>query len=373
MKNLWRNLHLWVSVPFGIIISLICLSGALLVFEKEITESGCASAAQVKPQGQPLPLDAIISSAASSLPADAAISGVEISPDPKDAYRISLAGKGHKAAFADQYTGEITGKTERTAFFKTIRSLHGSLLCKRTAENGKIAWGPLIVGISTLLLLFALMTGIAVWWPKNREALRRSLTITGKHGMQRFWFSLHDAGGIYTVIILSAMCITGLTWSFEWFNRGFYTLLGASEQIEASKPNKGTAEEAAVDYSTWQKAYAQVAKENPDRRITVRDGSISVSLGTYGNPRAADTYKFDTSTGEITGINAYADSGRRTKISGWVGALHTGTWGGLFSKTLYFLAALMGASLPLTGYYIWLRRIAGRRIAGVRQAGTSNT
>ena len=90
MKNLWRNLHLWVSVPFGIIISLICLSGALLVFEKEITESGCASAAQVKPQGQPLPLDAIISSAASSLPADAAISGVEISPDPKDAYRISL-------------------------------------------------------------------------------------------------------------------------------------------------------------------------------------------------------------------------------------------------------------------------------------------
>ncbi len=99
------------------------------------------------------------------------------------------------------------------------------------------------------------------------------------------------------------------------------------------------------------KAYAQVAKRIPDRRITVRDGSISVSLGTYGNPRAADTYKFDTSTGKITGINAYADSGRRTKISGWVGALHTGTRGADSSARRYI------SSPPL-----WARRFRSQVI-----------
>lgn len=33
----FHKLHLWLSVPFGLIITLICFSGAMLVFEPEIT------------------------------------------------------------------------------------------------------------------------------------------------------------------------------------------------------------------------------------------------------------------------------------------------------------------------------------------------
>lgn len=39
MKKKFRQIHLWLSVPFGIIISILCLSGAALVFENEITEA----------------------------------------------------------------------------------------------------------------------------------------------------------------------------------------------------------------------------------------------------------------------------------------------------------------------------------------------
>lgn len=42
-------------------------------------------------------------------------------------------------------------------------------------------------------------------------------------------------------------------------------------------------------------------------------------------------------------------------------AIHMGTWGGLFSRILTCLAALIGGILPLTGYYIWLRRIGKKR------------
>ena len=36
--------------------------------------------------------------------------------------------------------------------------------------------------------------------------------------------------------------------------------------------------------------------------------------------------------------------------------------GGLFSRILTCIAALIGGILPLTGYYIWLRRVyQGRR------------
>ena len=35
--KIFRKIHLWLSVPFGVIITLICFSGAMLVFEPEIT------------------------------------------------------------------------------------------------------------------------------------------------------------------------------------------------------------------------------------------------------------------------------------------------------------------------------------------------
>ena len=39
MKKLFRDIHLWLSLPLGILISIICLSGAALVFEQDITQA----------------------------------------------------------------------------------------------------------------------------------------------------------------------------------------------------------------------------------------------------------------------------------------------------------------------------------------------
>lgn len=33
MKKIFRQIHLWLSVPFGLIITLICFSGAMLVLK----------------------------------------------------------------------------------------------------------------------------------------------------------------------------------------------------------------------------------------------------------------------------------------------------------------------------------------------------
>ena len=38
MKKIFEKIHLWLSVPFGLIITLICFSGAMLVFEDEVNE-----------------------------------------------------------------------------------------------------------------------------------------------------------------------------------------------------------------------------------------------------------------------------------------------------------------------------------------------
>ncbi len=49
------------------------------------------------------------------------------------------------------------------------------------------------------------------------------------------------------------------------------------------------------------------------------------------------------------------------EIRSLIRSIHMGTWGGLFSRILTCLAALIGGILPLTGYYIWLKRVGKKR------------
>ncbi|MBQ5829709.1 MAG: PepSY domain-containing protein, partial [Alistipes sp.] len=36
--------------------------------------------------------------------------------------------------------------------------------------------------------------------------------------------------------------------------------------------------------------------------------------------------------------------------------VHVGNWGGMLTRIFWFLAAMLGATLPLTGYYLWIKR-----------------
>ena len=63
----------------------------------------------------------------------------------------------------------------------------------------------------------------------------------------------------------------------------------------------------------------------------------------------------------MTEYKAYREVKRDKKLRGWIYSIHTGTWGGLFTRICYVLAALFGASLPLTGYYIFYQRKWGKK------------
>ena len=82
MKRLLRKIHLWLSVPFGVIITLVCLSGALMVYEKEITECCMPDLYKVKEvKASPLPLDSLMRMAEANLPDSVEITGVTVSPN----------------------------------------------------------------------------------------------------------------------------------------------------------------------------------------------------------------------------------------------------------------------------------------------------
>ena len=394
MKKFLSKLHLWVSVPFGLVITITCFTGAMLVFESEITALCSGGASSVEPKGSPMPVWQIIERVEPYLDSGVEVTGVVIPFAADDAYKVNLSKPRRAALYVNQYTGEVQGEYRRPPFFDVMRRLHRWLMDSNPG-NGAIFWGKVIVGASTLAFVVIILTGVVIWWPRNRKMLRNRLKIVVSKGKNRFWYDLHVAGGFYALLFLLAMALTGLTWSYGWYNKAFYSMfsnvkartdvvqpVGEQYEVGAATPLSSSVGGGAVDavssataqvdavsgatghaarenspYYGWQAAVDNVLGNDSFNTITVSAGSISVALGGLGNQRAFDRYKFDEATGEILSADYYRSSSQRSKAVGWVRTLHVGTWGGLFSKLLYFFAALLGASLPLTGYYLWIKRL----------------
>lgn len=397
MKKIFRKIHLWLSVPFGLIITLVCFSGAMLVFENEVNEWFRRDLYYVETvKESPLSMDKLLEKVATTLPDSVSVTGVSISSDPGRAYQVSLSKPRRASLYVDQYTGEVKGKSERSGFFMFMFRMHRWLLDSMNPGNEGIFWGKMIVGVSTLLLVFVLISGIVIWWPRTRKALKNSLKITATKGWRRFWYDLHVAGGMYALIFLLAMALTGLTWSFPWYRTAFYKVFGVEVQQRAAQGHEQKSDAQKRDtklaahrekkregndvrkgersrrpennhsdmYSVtspfvyWQEIYDKLRHQNPEyKQISISSGTASVSFNRFGNQRASDRYSFNTDNGEFTETSLYQHQDKSGKIRGWIYSVHVGNWGGMFTRILTFIAALLGAALPLTGYYLWIKRL----------------
>ena len=377
VRKLFKKLHLWLSLPFGLIIMTTCLTGALLVFEKEITALVQHESVAYVPNQEPLPLSVLLERVAEKTPDSVEITSITIPTSPHRAYNVGLSKPRRAGVLIDPYTGKIIGPSGRLPFFTTVRELHRWLLDSMKPDSEGIFWGRVIVGTSTLLFVFILLTGLFLWWPKKLKGIGKRLKISLGHGRRRLFTDLHTVGGVYVFVLLLAMAMTGLTWSFEWYRTGFYKVFGA-EMAEAGKGDKGPKKDKRKDapreegagqaklpasHIYWEEvvSYVREVSEADYTEITVKDGEVEVPLAGLGNTRATDSFRFDKQTGQVTEYKAYREAKRDKKLRGWIYSVHTGAWGGLFTRICYVLAALFGASLPLTGYYIFYQRKWGKK------------
>lgn len=363
MRKFFKQAHIWFSLPLGIVISIICFTGAVLIFEKEITEAVQRDYYRVEPtSATTLPIEELLSKIEPTLEDGRRITGVTVYDDPERSYKVGINTPKHAAIYINQYTGEVLGEPGRLEFFKVIFRLHRWLMDERPENDNDIYWGKVIVGTSTLLMIIAILSGAVVWIPKNLKALKHRTTITLRKGWHRFWYDLHVAGGIYAALLLLAMALTGLTWSFEWYGKRFYSLFGVETTTNNHNHASPKNREAKGDkYLHWQSAADDVRELCGDfKEMTISRGAVSVKHDGWGNQRASDKYSFDNRTGEITETALYADSTHDRKVRGWVYSIHVGNWGGITTRVMWFMAAMLGATLPLTGYYLWLRRIINK-------------
>ncbi|WP_288848356.1 PepSY-associated TM helix domain-containing protein [uncultured Alistipes sp.] len=389
MKKIFAKIHLWLSLPLGIVLTVVCLSGAVLVFEGEITRALHPELYRVAAPADARPLrpSQLAGRIGGQMPDSLHLVSLQLSARSDEPCMAAFRETGRKQLSVDPYTGNVNGWTESPAFFGTVRKLHRWLL-DPPPSKGEKSVGKAIVGVSTLALVLILVSGLILWIPRSRKALRNRLKVSYSDGRRRFWHDSHVTLGFYATLLLLVMALTGLTWSFGWYRTAAYALFGGPQQTVAAqeKPSRkadsgnrherersgertagreqgkrqAETEARPFDYAVWDEVLEQLTAHcTAYKTITLTQTEAQVAR--QSAMRRIDRATFDPRSGRLAEITRYEETPRQQRLRGWFYAFHTGTWGGIWTKILYFLAALIGASLPLTGYWLWWKRLSNKK------------
>ena len=389
MKKIFAKIHLWLSLPLGIVLTVVCLSGAVLVFEGEITRALHPELYRVAAPADARPLrpSQLAGRIGAQMPDSLHLVSLQLSARSDEPCMAAFRETGRKQLSVDPYTGRVNGWAESPAFFGTVRKLHRWLL-DPPLSKGEKSVGKAIVGVSTLALVLILVSGLILWIPRSRKALRNRLKVSYSDGRRRFWHDSHVTLGFYATLLLLVMALTGLTWSFGWYRTAAYALFGGPQQTTvaqespARKTDSGSRHERGrsgertagreqgerqaetemrpFDYTVWDAVLGELTAHcTAYKTITLTQTEAQVAR--QSAMRRIDRATFDPRSGRLAEITRYEETPRQQRLRGWFYAFHTGTWGGIWTKILYFLAALIGASLPLTGYWLWWRRCMNKR------------
>ena len=381
MKVFFRRIHLYLSFAAGLVILICCLTGAILVFEKDLQMALNKDRYYVEAAGTKLSADSLVSKVKQSFPGakvngiklyEAADRSAEVSvvfPPKKDGKAKAESPKpkqgGKEAApqrqpgytlFVNPYTGQILEKYSysETGFY-TVFALHRWLL------GGNDSIGKLLVGISTFIFLFILITGIILWWPKTKKILKQRLKIKTDASWKRINHDMHLVFGFYSAIFLFIFAFTGLAWSFQWFNDGIYKVTGSPIKPPAPPKSNYIADVKRISIDKALAAAQTVYPSAEFYNISLpKDSAEAINITTLGHnaahESATDAVYVDQYSGAVLGKLAFAERSLGAQVRSTFKPVHTGSLWGTPSKIIAFIACLLGVTFPITGTIMWYNR-----------------
>lgn len=356
-----------MGLAAGIVIMITCLTGAILVFEKELQHLFSKERYYTKGAGNRLSADSLISNVRTSIPG-AKVGSVRIYNNPERTAEVVFTPKAEKrknagkakpearrlVAYTDPYTGAIKEVYEhKKSFFYFVMDLHRWMLGGDT--------GKFIVGVCTIIFLFIIITGIVLWWPRNRAILKQRLKIKSDAGFKRLNHDYHVVFGFYSAIFLFFFAFTGLAWSFEWFNKAIYTVSGSKIVKQETPKNQTITDSASSRVEDIFQVVMQADQQSAYYNLTLPKDSLETYTVTTmpanaAHESATDTYYIDANTKTITKKIAFGDRNKGQRVRSAFKPIHVASIGGLPTKIIGLITCLLGTFFPLSGIIMWINR-----------------
>ena len=376
-KKTLFQLHWFFGITAGLVLALMGITGATVSFQDELLNLLNPSVLKVEKldSGTLAPAELVRRVEATE---GKQVSMLWVGVDSDSAARIFFTPppgeRRGQLRYVDPYTGTYQGDASGQGFFDLMLQLHRFLAMGQTGRQ--------ITGACTLMLIFFCLSGLYLRWPRQALNWRAWLTLDWAKKGRSFNWDLHSVAGTWCMIFYLLAALTGLSWSYEWYNKGLQKLFSDSPNSQQRKGGRGQPGPAApapvADYDAiWatiqQAAGPQLSLYNV-RMPPVAGQPATVFYLRSDSPheRAFNQIVLDPVTGVIKQHQRYADKSYKAQLLTSIYALHVGSYWGLPGRILVTIASLSMPLFFITGWLLYLdRRRKKRQIKQARQGLSS--
>lgn len=372
LKKTLFQLHWLFGISAGLVLALMGITGATVSFQDEILHALNPSVLQVEklPAGVLPPAELVEKVQAAE---GKTVSMLWVETDSGNAARVFFTPppgeRRGQMRYFDPYTGQFMGDATGQDFFGLMLQLHRFLAMGDTGRQ--------ITGACTLMLIFFCLSGLYLRWPRQVASWRAWLTLDWAKKGRSFNWDLHAVAGTWCLLFYLLAALTGLSWSYEWYNKGLNQLLADSPQGQRMKGGRGappTGPAPTADYNAmWLGIYSTAGKDLSAYNIRMpavagQPATVFYLLKDSPHDRALNQITLDPNTGVVSRHDRYHDKSLKAQLLTSLYALHVGSYFGIVGRILMTLASLTMPLFFITGWLLYLdRRRKKRQIKNARQ------
>jgi len=337
----FRGFLMWVHLVLGltgaVIVAIVAVTGAYITFQQPLTR-----------WLNPIPVVAVPSA---SLDAEAIAQGVQEQFAPRRVASISI-GEGNLATvvrlqdrttvFVDPANSTIIGS--RPARFASLENL--TAVMRRLHTN--LVLGPrgkFIVTLATAEALLLVLTGTWLWWRKKHWQFR-----AWRGSAFRISWDLHNASGIWFLIPVLSMVVTGLLISIP---SPIYRVAGVAPAPWLNPPSSANSDSQDPVSLARALAVADSVLAGGVRGVTIP----FAPAGSFAVRKANETVFVDQFTGAVIEVRPDRQLTAGDDAYQAIEHLHTGELFGVAGRAIMTLGTLMLALMTITGLVLGWKRL----------------
>lgn len=342
MRRAIFQLHLWTGLLIGLYLCVVSVTGAALVFRVDLQRalSPHLFVAGAGPLADPV---AVMDSVSRAYPQHS-LSGVEAPTTRRPVYLAYVTrGSEFVTVLIDPISARVLGELPEHAAVRALQDLHFNLMAGRT--------GRLVNGAGAFAILILCASGLVIWWPSRRVALR-----------------LHRVIGVWSATFIALSAITGLAFVFP---AGFRALVQRASAVTVTRPPESAVPADSPLRPSWPtmiERARQYVPGQPVARVVLPFGERGAFLVQFADhsPTPAGSALTAIYLDQYSGDRLAATAASRTwgdAVMASMTPLHVGGLGGRAGRWAWFLFGLAPAVLFMTGSIAWWQRVVRPRLS----------
>ncbi len=364
-RQLWLNLHRYFGLIGGLALSLIGLSGSVLVVdhwldERLNPEQLLIAEPLAKMARHAVPLSEIVTATQQVFPGTALQISVRAPRHANGLYRVLVYTRSEtgrrviKELSIDPLSGEVVSTRLWGAYLMSwLYNFHHTLLL---AEPGEY-----LVALLGLGLVFVCLSGLYLCWPRNTRAWREQFKVSWGASRLRLWRDLHCSGGGIVSGFCTLLAITGiyllfpavLTVPIQWL-----TDTPRPAAVLTSVDRGGLPFDVDEVVASALRLYPQ-ARFKRLRIPSASNGVYRVRLTTTGDPcvsAGCSLVWLDQYTGRVLLAQSHGEAPFWRRTLNWFFPLHSGEVFGMVGRSVVALSGITVCLLCWSGFYLWWRK-----------------